>query len=229
MYYYIEDKAFLKSMRQTCSDIINQLVQQINKGPEMNVQAHLIGSGAKNLITQNEKLPVDLDYNLNMISSKLKNGRDIKEYVRKQFNEVLNANGWGDCLDSTSTLTTKYRHFKKGNKTEFSIDLAITRYYNGGRQRLIHQKTGNACMDPYVWNPVPNSHRLEEKVHFLKSNGLWLELRETYRSKKNMYQKRNDTNHPSFIVYIESVNEVYSKYNPLGISRQSRISLQIRR
>lgn len=229
MYYYIEDKAFLKSMRGTCSDIINQLVQQINKGPEMKVQAHLIGSGAKNLITQNEKLPVDLDYNLCIIKTALQRGRDIREYIRKQFNAVLKANGWGDCHDSTSVFTTEYRHFKKGNQTKFKIDLAITRYYNGGRQRLIHQKTGNACMDPYVWNPVPNSHRLEEKVHFLKSNGLWLELRETYRSKKNMYQKRNDTNHPSFIVYIESVNEVYSKYNPLGISRQSRISLQIRR
>ena len=61
MYHYVEDKDFLKQMKGECSNIINQLVQQINRDGEMEVKANLVGSGAKNLITQNEHLPIDLD------------------------------------------------------------------------------------------------------------------------------------------------------------------------
>ena len=117
MYHYITDKAFLKCLRGTCSDIVNQLVQQINRDSVMKVEAHLIGSGDRNLITQNESAPIDLDYNLHIIDTVYRNCRDIKEYVRKQFNGVLKANGWGDCQDSTSALTTGKRRLAHGIKT----------------------------------------------------------------------------------------------------------------
>ena len=69
MYHYIEDKVFLKDMKYLCSNIINQLVQLINNDSLMEVKAHLVGSGAKNLITQNSNEPIDLDYNLMIIHS----------------------------------------------------------------------------------------------------------------------------------------------------------------
>ena len=53
MYHYVEDKVFfLKDMKYLCSNIINQLVQLINSDSIMEVEAHLVGSGARNLITQ---------------------------------------------------------------------------------------------------------------------------------------------------------------------------------
>ena len=63
MYHYIEDKVFLKDMKYLCSNIINQLVQLINNDSVMEVEAHLVGSGARNLITQNSDESIDLDYN----------------------------------------------------------------------------------------------------------------------------------------------------------------------
>ena len=119
MYHYIEDKVFLKDMKYLCSNIINQLVQLINNDSLMEVEAHLVGSGAKNLITQNSNEPIDLDYNLMIIDSEINinNCREIKEYIRKQFNVILNKNGWNDCMDSTSVLTTEKRHFT-GIKTK---------------------------------------------------------------------------------------------------------------
>ena len=51
MYHWIEDKEFLKRMRGLCSNIINELVQNINNDDVMLVEAHLVGSGAKNLET----------------------------------------------------------------------------------------------------------------------------------------------------------------------------------
>ena len=109
MYDYISDKEFLKRMRGLCSNIINQLVQAINNDSVMTVEAHLVGSGAKHLETQNAKEPIDLDYNICILEIEefnINDGRQIKEYIRKQFNTVLKANGWGDCQDSTSALTT---------------------------------------------------------------------------------------------------------------------------
>lgn len=215
MYHYIQDKDFQKRLKSTCSDIVNQLIQSINKGSAMTVKACLVGSGAKNLITQNANNPIDLDYNICILDTKsinINNGRDIKEYIRKEFNSVLKMNGWGDCHDSTSALTTGKRVFKRGNKTEFSIDLAIAFKNNFGWHKLVHEKTGWAIYDGYYWNQIPDSKQLEEKVNAIKLNHLWDEVRSTYLEKKNMYLKRNDNTHPSFIIYIESVNQVYYKY-----------------
>ena len=51
----------------------------------------------------------------------------------------------------------------------------------------------------------------QQKVEWLKNNNLWNEVRDTYLEKKNLYLRKNDHNHPSFICYIEAVNEVYYK------------------
>lgn len=215
MYHYIQDKEFLKRLKATCHDIINQLVQSINNDSVMTVKACLVGSGARNLITQNENEPIDLDYNLCIVSTEsinIRNGYEIKEYVRKQFNKVLRSNGWHDCEDSTSALTTREYSFQQGNKTKFSIDIAITCKYHNKWQRLIHQKTGFVNLDRYYWNEVQDSGRLEEKVRALKSEDLWGEVRDTYLDKKDFYLCRNDHNHPSFVIYVETVNQIYNKY-----------------
>ena len=215
MYHYIQDKDFQKRLKCTCSDIVNQLVQSINQDSVMTVKACLVGSGAKNLVTQNANNPIDLDYNICILDTKsinINNGRDIKEYIRKALNSVLKANDWSDCQDSTSALTTEKRVFMRGNKTAFSIDLAITFKNNIGWHKLIHNKTGWFVYDGYYWNQIPDSRQLEEKVYAIKLNHLWDEVRYIYLDKKNMYLKRNDNTHPSFIIYIESVNQVYNKY-----------------
>ena len=237
MYHYIEDKVFLKDMKYLCSNIINQLVQLINNDSLMEVKAHLVGSGAKNLITQNSNEPIDLDYNLMIIDSEINinNCREIKEYIRKQFNVILNKNGWNDCMDSTSVLTTEKRHFTKGNHTEFSmdstsvlttekrhftkgnhtefsIDLAIVFNDRNGCHRLIHEKTGVTAWDGYYWNSVPDSRNLFDKVAAIKDEHLWDEVIDEYIEKKNMYLRRQDYNHPSFNVYVETVNQVFNKY-----------------
>ena len=216
MYHYIEDKEFLKHMKSFCSNIVNQLVQSINNDCVMTVKAYLVGSGAKNLITQNAKEPIDLDYNLcilNVFGISFNNGKAIKEYIQKHFNAILSNNDLDDCDDSTSALTTKLIYFTKGNKTKFRIDLAIVREVDFGMMRLIHIKTGYTAFDQWNWNQAPNSKSLSRKANDIKRENHWLEVRDRYLIKKNMYLRRGEKkNHPSFNVYIETINEIYDKY-----------------
>lgn len=216
MFHFIDDKDFLSNLRSTCADIVNQLKQEINRADTLEVDTYLVGSGARNLITQNEKEPVDLDYQLEVLDTNgisFNDCRKIKEYVQREFNEILCRNGWSDCSDSTSVLSTEYRYFTKGNKTKFKIDLAIIVKDNKGNWwRLIHKKTGNFNYDEWVWEQGRDSKGLEQRVDKLKQNDCWEEVRQTYLDKKNFYLRRNDHNHPSFICYIEAVNEVYAKY-----------------
>ena len=77
---------------------------------------------------------------------------------------------------------------------------------------MIHNKTGWIAFDQWYWNEAPNSRGLAEKVEDIKDENLWLEVRKLYLKKKNMYLCRRDNNHPSFNVYIETINEIYNKY-----------------
>lgn len=97
---------------------------------------------------------------------------------------------------------------------EFSFDVAITtKNKNGNYMRLIHNKNVYALgLDQYTWNEVPNSHQVKDRADKLKRAGLWQKVRDRYLEKKNMYLFRPDHNHPSFVVYVEAVNEVYSRY-----------------
>lgn len=218
MYHWIEDKEFLGAMRSLCSGIINELVQSINNDGLLYVCAHIVGSGARHLETQNANESIDLDYNLNILKSYdfdiNREARAIKEYIQGMLNAVLDRYDLQHCQDSTSALSTHWIHFTKGNQTEFKIDLAIVREERDGSwHRLIHDKTGLVSYDRWYWNEGPDSKGLERKVQWLKTNDCWLEVREAYLDKKNMYLRRGDKNHPSFNCYIEAVNEIFYRYH----------------
>ena len=109
---------------------------------------YLVGSGARNLIVQNALNPIDLDYNLEIIRcDDFDDCRTIKECAKKAFNKALSMNGWGDCEDSTSSLTTQRRRFEQGNQTAFSMDVCIVFTDNDDNiHRLIHKKRATPIM-----------------------------------------------------------------------------------
>lgn len=216
MYHYVTDKVFLKESYSICADLVNQLVQRLKKY-DIESKMSVVGSKKRGLVTQNEKEPIDYDFNLYIFKApNINDARSIKQNVIKAFNEVLNWNDWGDCEDSTSAITTEKHALTQGNKTPFSIDICIIKIDSFGNwHRLIHRKTGNMCFDQYYWNQGPKSKDIQKKEEFLKTNQqYWQEVMAAYLTKKNMYLSRQDVDgHPSFICYIESINEVYNKMN----------------
>ncbi len=214
MYHYVEDKIFLKRAQTLCSTFVKELEELLRNEYDINSQIFLVGSGARNMVTQNSNETIDFDYNLNVLSCPDWNdGRYIKESVQKALNRIMRNHKLADVEDSTSSLTTKRIHFAGVPCIKFKMDVCIvTQDTDGLWERLIHQKTGFVCYDRYIWNQAPNSKGYQEKAKQIKSVPGWWDqkVRPLYLERKNLYLCRNDKNHPSFLCYIEVVHDVYN-------------------
>ena len=199
--------------KRYCSDCSRTLKKtcELLRTKGISAQFSLVGSGARNMITRNGDGPYDLDYNLLIMKAEERYWNDLrllKETVRNALNRAERREFFSDAQDSTSCLTALL-HFKDTPNVEFSFDVAIIKKNpNGNYMRLVHNKPWNQ----YTWNEVPNSHQVKDKADELKEAGLWQEVRDRYLEKKNMYLSWQDRNHPSFVVYVEAVNEVYNRY-----------------
>ena len=212
MFDYVEDREFLSRMRNLCGGIMQDFCHCLKEDYDIGARFFLVGSGARNLIVQNASLPIDLDYNLEIVRCEdFEDCGFLRECARKTFNKVLNEYGWGDCKNSTSSLTTKKVHFVEGNPTEFSMDVCIVcRDTAEHFYRLKLKKTGFTYLDEYYWNEAPHSAGIQKKAKYIKKRGKWQLVRTQYLDIKNRYLQRNDHDHPSFICYIEAVNNVYN-------------------
>lgn len=209
MYKFVEKK-IADRYRSECSATLKKVQIALRKKYDINIQFTLIGSGARNLVTRNGKGSFDLDYNiiiLNMPNEFWKDLRKLKETIRITFNSVEKNEFFTDGKDSTSAITALL-HFKDTPNIEFSFDIAIlSKNRKKNYQRLIHDKTSKR----YIWNEVHKSNGIRRKAKTLKNEGLWQEVREVYLNKKNKYLKDKKKYRPSFVVYVETVNEVYNR------------------
>ena len=127
-------------------------------------------------------------------------------------------NGLCDVSDSTSPLTTKPIYFTDKPDIKFTMDVCIVRNRNGKWERLKHEKTGIWQNDSYYWNVAPNSRNYVEKSKAIKDvPGWWEVVRQQYKDIKNRYLSKQDNDHPSFVCYIEAVNNVYNQMRQKGL------------
>ena len=198
-----------KQYRSDCSRILKKTCELL-KAKGISAQFSLVGSGARNMITRDGDGPYDLDYNLLVMKAddEYRDPRLLKDTIRNALNKAVGGKFFSDTQDSTSCLTALL-HFGKTSNIKFSFDVAIIKKNpNGNCMRLVHNKPWNQ----YTWNEVPRSHQVKDRADELKEAGLWQAVRDRYLEKKNMYLSWQDHNHPSFVVYVEAVNEVYNKY-----------------
>ena len=220
-----------KRYRSDCSRTLKKTCELL-RAKGISAQFTLVGSGARNMIMRNGDGPYDLDYNLLVVKAddEYRDPRLLKDTIRNTLNKAVGGKFFSDAQDSTSCLTALL-HFKDTPNVEFSFDVAITtKNKNGNYMRLIHNKNVYALgLDQYTWNEVPNSHQVKDKADELKKAGLWEKVRDRYLDKKNMYLSRQDHNHPSFLVYVEAVNEVYNeRFNRNELPREQSIPWRLR-
>lgn len=220
-YEYVSERE-VKPYRNECSRILTELRDYLNEKYDIVTQFFLVGSGnrARNLVMRNGNAPFDLDYNLMIIRMPeelwnnlpvLKNRvRDsLNQILRRYKSNVIRGGTFSDGKDSTSVITALIYTPSILSQVAFSFDIAILAKDDEGIfYRLIHDKGG----DNYHWGEAPSVHRVRKRADAIKSERLWDEVRERYKNKKNMYLERQDRTHPSYIVYVETINEVYKKY-----------------
>lgn len=215
MAYEFVRESEAKQYRSDCSYVLKETCELLKK-KGISAQFSLVGSGARNMITRDGNGPYDLDYNLLVMKAddEYRDLRLLKNTIRNALNKAVGGKFFSDAQDSTSCLTALLHFFEDAPNVEFSFDVAITtKNKNGNYMRLIHNKNVYALgWDQYTWNEVPNSHQVKDKADKLKEKRVWQEVRDKYLEKKNMYLSWQDHNHPSFVVYVEAVNEVYNKY-----------------
>ena len=215
-----------KRYRSDCSRTLKKTCELL-RAKGISAQFTLVGSGARNMITRNGDGPYDLDYNLLVVKAddEYCDPRLLKDTIRNALNKAVGGKFFSDAQDSTSCLTTLL-HFEDSPDVEFKFDVAIiAKNRNGNYMRLIHNKPWNQ----YTWNEVPHSHQVTDRANELKNAGLWKKVRDRYLDKKNMYLSRQDHNHPSFLVYVEAVNEVYNeRFNRNELPREQSIPWRLR-
>lgn len=211
MYHYLSDPNFKNALKKEESKLSQELCHQLNIDHKIGSRVQLIGSAKRNMITQNENEPVDLDYNLIIVKAPINDAKELKNAIMKSFNKVLRRNGYDDCQDSTWAISTRYYSFKKGNQTEFKFDIGIVKEDKEGNwQRLIHLKTGSVQSDTWIWNKTPETRNIKAKEAFIKSKGKWSLLKERYLKYKNDNLRFNNNDLYSFTCYERAVNDVYS-------------------
>ena len=211
MYEYVSDREFLSRIRTEAGEILQDLCHNLKEDHDIGARFFMVGSGARRLITRNANQLVDLDYNLEIVRCEdLEDCRYLKECVRKSFDKALRARGWWNCQDSTSVLTAKRQLYTITAPVRYAIDVCIVMQDDGHYHRLIHKKTGFTYHDEYYWNIAPHSRKLKEKADYIRKHGKWELVRDQYLRLKNLYLTQNDHDHPSFVCYIEAVNNVYN-------------------
>lgn len=65
MDHYVRDKAFLKNAQNYCAELLRDLIKELLEA-EIGSQFFLVGSGGRNMVSQNENRSIDFNYNLNI-------------------------------------------------------------------------------------------------------------------------------------------------------------------
>lgn len=219
MYEYVTEKQ-AAPYKSFCQSVLDKLQAELKREYGIATRVTLVGSGAINMITRNGKSPFDLDFNLILTAiprESVKSAEELKTLVRRVLDRLVSGKVSAEksffwkkdfsCgQDSTSSITYLL-HSPDGKSVEFKFDLALILEKNGSYSRLVHDKK----QEKFFWNLIPKSKDLETKLAAVQAANRQADVRNIYLRKKNEYLRRQDRNHPSYIVYIEAVHQAYQK------------------
>lgn len=182
MFKYVEDKNYLGRVRCLCGEIMQDFCHLLKENYNIGANFYLVGSGARNLITQNASQPIDLDYNLQIV-------RCTSSLTTKKFH-FKTGNPTEFSMDvcitfSNDTGVYRLKHEKTGNALYDRYYWNMTPNSEKLREKAAYIK------DCGKWSLVRTQY-LTRKNQYLHPAYL-------------IFGKR-----PSFFCYIEAVNAVYS-------------------
>lgn len=205
MYSYVDQK-LVTPYKAVCEKKLREVQHSVRKRYKITMDIILIGSGAKKLITRNEREPFDLDYNMvlrKIPEAYLKDLGTLKAVIRKECDKVFKEDF---SYGGDSVHAIRYRKTTNG-KVVFRLDVGI--HWIEAEQEMTKHLVRNKDNSGWHWEERGDSSNIKTKVEAIGKAGLRAKLEEIYLEKKNMYLKRQDDDHPSSVVYLEAVNEVF--------------------
>lgn len=210
MYEYVS-KAEYKPYKEEIESIIKKVQKIMKTEYDTTFQFKLIGSTNRHLVTKikDGNRGYDFDYNLILQKSDLwDNPKKLKEQFMRAFSKSLKGTKYGEPEDSTSSITIKVVD-KKHSKIIRSCDFAIIYYLddddldNGYRYIKNWKKNNRYSFEDRVLSQNADC-KLQEILEYEQG---WNCVRDEYIKLKN---RNRDTNKKSFILYLESIQNVYN-------------------
>lgn len=209
MYEYVSKREYTPYKKEV-EDIIRHAQQIMKKRYNTTFQYKLIGSGDRHLVTKikNGNRGYDFDYNLILQKTDLwRNPKKLKQQFMIAFSDAVKGTPYKTPEDSTSSITIKVVD-KKKSKIIRSCDLAIIYYVDDDDTDEGYMYLKNWKNNKYSFEERRLSHNVDSKLDgILEYEQGWNMIREEYLKIKN---KNKDRNKKSFILYLESIHNVYN-------------------
>lgn len=212
MYEYVTRKEY-QPVRLELEEIIRKVHHYMRDKHDLTFQHKLIGSGSRHLVTRIKGGNKGFDFDYNFILPHPGEGYHWKaNVIKNQFTEALKfalkGTKYSNPKDSTSAITIKV--VDQNNSTILhSCDFAIIYYSEdedfSGYYYLKNWKGQNR----YSFEQRICSDDIDEKLETILSyeNG-WNLIRDEYIKLK---KANKDINKRSFVLYLESINNVYNQ------------------
>lgn len=185
---------------------IIELIKEVQKDVEeyFTFRFDFIGSSSRNMITCERNGNIGYDFDVNIEPNDPDENYDADE-IRPIIFEAIRKHMWkfrySRIEDSTSVITIRAID-RKNSKREYSCDFAIVFRCDDGQQQYIRY---NKRKNEYRWEYRGGKYNIDDKLDWISSNELKLELRNRYLYYKN---RNNDPEKHSRTIFAEAVNDL---------------------
>ena len=200
-------KSEYKEVKKKLISLINEV--QVLLKDEFTVDFRFVGSASRNLITRDPKTNIGFDFDVNLwpnVDSTEYSAKELRQLFKKAIDKVVARYGYAPAEDSTRVLTIKVKDVEN-SRILHSCDFCIVKDYQDD-DGYWHQKyiRLNKVDGHYIWNQQPEGYcYLQERLDWLKDNGLWEELKDSYLNKKNNNKVKEKH---SLQLLVEATNEL---------------------
>lgn len=202
---YVSKKEYMPVKKELIK-LINLVQDEVRD--DFTFRFDFIGSASRNMITREVNGNVGYDFDVNIRvndDDEDYTPKEIRDILRRAFDRYSHLFSYDYAEDSSRVITIKVKD-KANSRILHSCDFAVVFDCNDGRQQYIRY---NKNQNSYVWEYQPEPfYKLEEKIEWIKENGLWQDVKDKYLiNKENNY----DSNKKSRSIFAETVSQVYNE------------------
>lgn len=170
----------------------------------------LVGSARRHLVIPHHNKGFDLDFQI--IIHKNKNNKDeeqLKQLFMGLINPLVTAEGFEDCEDSTSSITTKMIDKNRANiKVGYDVVIIRNKTVNNVVQTEILRHYRKEKPERWAFEQLPDMTDASKQFAKIRGIDMWQDLRKRYYDKKT----KNTDDKRSFQLLHEAVNETLKKF-----------------